>query len=288
LGAVWGASFLFIKVIVGEASALQLVAGRLSLGAAAVGLAVAYRRKPLGWTPGLVARVSVVAAVNNILPFFLIATGEERIDSGVASVLNSTMPIFTAVLAALFLPGERLTPARLFGLLLGFGGVAALTGKDALHITDADVLSELAVVGAALCYGIGSVYARTLLREQDPLNLSLLQLGLAAAMALPLALAVDGKPATLSLEAVLSLLALGLGGTGIAYVLYLWLIEVAGSVRASLVTYIIPVTGLILGWLVLGEDVGLNTVAGFGLIALGVAAVMRGGTPTPVARRAMK
>jgi len=80
----------------------------LSLGAAAVGLAVAYRRKPLGWTPGLVARVSVVAAVNNILPFFLIATGEERIDSGVASVLNSTMPIFTAVLAALFLPGERL------------------------------------------------------------------------------------------------------------------------------------------------------------------------------------
>lgn len=265
------------------------MAGRLSLGALAVGLAVAYRRKPLGWTPGLVARVSVVAAVNNILPFFLIATGEERIDSGAASVLNSTMPIFTAVLAALFLPGERLTSARLFGLLLGFAGVAALTGKDAWHITDADVLSELAVVGAALCYGIGSVYARVLLREQDPLNLSLLQLGLASAMALPLTLLVDGAPdRSVSLEAGLSLLALGLGGTGVAYVVYLWLIDVAGSVRASLVTYIIPVTGLVLGWLVLGEDVGLNTLAGFGLIALGVAAVMRGGAPLPVARPAAR
>lgn len=231
----------------------------------------------------------MVAAVNNILPFFLIATGEERIDSGTASVLNSTMPIFTAVLAALFLPGERLTPARFLGLLLGFAGVAALTGRGALHITDADVLSELAVVGAALCYGIGSVYARTLLREQDPLNLSLLQLGLAAAMAVPLALAVDGGPGrSLSLEAVLSLLALGLGGTGIAYVVYMWLIDTAGSVRASLVTYIVPVTGLLLGWLVLGEHVGLNTVAGFGLIALGVAAVMRGGAPAPVARTAVR
>lgn len=266
-------------------SALELVAGRLVLGALAVTVALLWRRRPTGWTPSLLARVSVVAVVNNILPFFLIATGEEHIDSGAASVLNSTMPIFTAVLAAVFLPDERLTVGRLAGLLLGFAGVAALTGRGVTHLTDADVLSEVAVVGAALCYALGSVYARTLLRQQDPLALSALQLGLASFIVVPVLLAIEGTPQTsLSVEAMLSLLALGLGGTGAAYIVYLWLIEVAGSVRASLVTYIIPLMALFLGWAVLGESIGLNTIAGFALIASGIAVVMRGQTPPRLSR----
>lgn len=285
LGGIWGSSFLFIKVIVEEVSPLELVAGRLALGAMAVTVALLWRRRPTGWTPGLLARVSVVAVVSNILPFFLVATGEEHIDSGAASVLNSTMPIFTAVLAAVFLPDERLTVGRLVGLLLGFAGVAALAGRGVTRLTDADVLSEMAVVGAALCYGLGSVYARTLLRQQDPLALSALQLGLSALIVLPLVFIVEGRPQTsLSPEATLSLLALGLGGTGAAYIGYLWLIEVAGSVRASLVTYIIPLMALFLGWAVLGESIGLNTIAGFALIASGIAAVMRGQTPPRLSR----
>lgn len=289
LGGVWGGSFLFIKVIVDETSALDLVAGRLFLGALVVVLFQLYRRRSLGWTPALAAKAAALAAVSNVLPFFLIALGEQHIDSGAASVLNSSMPIFTAVFGALFLAEEHFTLARVGGLILGFLGVAVLTGQDALRIADADALGQLAVVGAAACYGLGSTYARTLLRDQDPLALSALQLSMGTLLVTPLMLAAEGAPSySLSVEAALSLLALGVGGTGLAYIVYLWLIETTGSVRASLVTYVIPVTGLFLGWAVLGEHVGLNTAAGFGLIASGVAAVMRGQAPARAARMAAR
>jgi drug/metabolite transporter (DMT)-like permease len=212
----------------------------------------------------------------------LIAWGQEHIESGTASVLNSTMPICTSVFAAAFLLEERFTPARLAGLLLGFLGVLVLTGKDVLDVTDSSVLGQFAVIAAAACYGVGSVVSRTLLRSTDPISLSALQVTAGAFLSLPLLFGVTGTPDyTLSAEAWLSLLALGAGGTGVAYVAYLWLIDVTGSVRASLVTYIIPIVGLFLGWAVLDEGIGLNTLAGSALIIGGVAIVMRGGAPAP-------
>lgn len=280
LGGVWGASFLFIKVAVDEISPLELASGRIFFGALAVVLVMAIRRKPLRYDPSLLAKVAFMGLFSNVVPFTLIAWAEVHIDSGVASVLNSTMPLFTALFAAAILAEEHFTVGRLAGLMVGFLGVVALSGGDILRITDSDVLGQLAVVGASACYGAGAVYARTLLRSEDPLGLSALQLILGTLMAVALSLAVEGTPDySMSAKGWLSLLALGVVGSGFAYVAYLWLIDNLGSVRASLVTYIIPPVGLLLGWSVLDEPIGLGTILGAALIILGIATVMRGQAP---------
>ena len=281
LGATWGASFLFIKVIVEETSALEVAEGRLFFGALAVGAVMTIRRTRLRWPLSFWVKVAVWALVGVVVPFILIAWAEEHIASGTASVLNSTMPLFTTLFAAIFLMEEQLTPVRGAGLVLGFLGVVALTGGDIYDFSDSSVLGQLAVVGAAACYGAGAVYARGLLKQTGPLELSGAQLVLGAVLALPIMLGVRGTPDySLSVEAWLSLLALGVLGTGIAIVAYLWLVDNVGSVRSSLVTYIIPIVGLSLGWAVLDESIGVNTILGCALIIAGVAAVMRGQAPS--------
>ncbi len=272
---------MFIKVIVDETGPLEVVAGRTFFGALAVGAYVLFTRHRVTVTPVLVARVTVLAMLANILPFTLISWGEQHIESGTASVLNAMVPIFTAVVAAIALDEEHFTPARLGGLLLGFVGVAVLTGTESLDVTDSNVAGQLAVVGAALFYGASAVYMRRLLREEDALSLTTIQLVVAVIISAIALVAVSGKPNySLSLEAWGSLLALGALGTGLGYIAFVWLIENIGSVRASLVTYIVPVLALFLGWLVLDEGVGVNTIAGFLLIIAGVTTVMRGDSPS--------
>ena len=281
LGATWGTSFLFIKVIVEETSPLEVAEGRLFFGALTVATVLAMRRTRLRWPPSLWLQVAVWALVSIVVPFILIAWAEEHIASGTASVLNSTMPLFTTLFAAIFLMEEQLTPVRWAGLVVGFVGVVVLASGEIYDFSDSSVLGQLAVVGAAACYGAGAVYARGLLKQVDPLGLSGGQLVLGAVLALPIMLAVRGTPDySLSAEAWLSLLTLGVLGTGIAMVAYLWLVDNVGSVRSSLVTYIIPIVGLFLGWAVLDESIGVNTVLGCALIIAGVAAVMRGQAPS--------
>jgi drug/metabolite transporter (DMT)-like permease len=281
LGATWGASFLFIKVIVDETSPLEVAEGRLFFGALAVAAVLAIRRTRLRWPPSLWLQVAGWALVSLVVPFVLIAWAEEHITSGTASVLNSTMPLFTTLFAATFLMEEQLTPIRGAGVVVGFLGVVVLTGGEIYDFSDSSVLGQLAVVGAAACYGAGAVYARSLLKQADPLELSGGQLVLGAVLALLIMLGVGGTPSySLSVEAWLSLLTLGVLGTGIAVVAYMWLVDNVGSVRSSLVTYIIPIVGLFLGWAVLDESIGVNTMLGCALIITGVAAVMRGQVPS--------
>jgi drug/metabolite transporter (DMT)-like permease len=275
LGTIWGASFLFIKVLVDETGPVEVAFGRLAIGMVAILAFIRVRRLAVPWTPSLLAKIGVLALVANIAPFALIAWGEEHIESGMASVLNSTMPIFTSVFAAAVLPEERFSVTRVAGLTLGFVGVVVLTGDEGLDVTDSGVLGQLAVIAAAACYAVGSVVSRGLLRTTEPIALSALQVTAGTLLCVPVLLAVSGAPDySLSVEAWLSLLALGAGSTGIAYVMYLWLIENTGSVRASLVTYLIPVVGLFLGWAVLDESIGLNTLLGSALIIAGVLMVM--------------
>ena len=281
LGAIWGASFLFIKVIVDETSSLEVAEGRMFFGALTVGVVIAIRKMPLRRPPALWFKVAVWALVGIVVPFILIAWAEEHIASGAAAVLNSSMPLFTMLFAAIFLIEEQLTPARVAGLGIGFVGIIVLTGGDVYDLRASTVLGQLAVVGAAACYGAGAVYARSLLKEEDPVSLTGGQLVLGTLMVLPVMLLVRGTPDySLSVEAWLSLLALGVLGTGIAIIIYLWLVDNVGSVRSSLVTYIIPIVGLFLGWAVLDESIGINTVLGCALIIAGVAAVMRGQAPS--------
>ncbi|TMB68250.1 MAG: DMT family transporter [Chloroflexi bacterium] len=280
LGCVWGASFLFIKVLVDDTGPLEVATGRLCIGAVAIMTFIRLRGLPLTRTPSLIGKVSILALVANIAPFALIAWGEEHIESGTASVLNSTMPIFTALFATVVLPEERFTTARASGLVVSFLGVLVLTGNDTFDLTSSSVLGQLAVILSSACYGVGSVFSRTLLRSTDPLGLSALQVAAGAVLSVPILLAVEGIPDySLSIEAWLCLLALGAGATGVAYVAYLWLIDVTGSVRASLVTYVIPLVGLFLGWAVLNESIGVDTLLGTVLIIGGVAIVFRGSSP---------
>jgi drug/metabolite transporter (DMT)-like permease len=280
LGCTWGASFLFIKVIVEDTGPFELVTGRLFFGALTVAVFMRVRRIPVTVQPALIARIAVLALVSNVIPFALIAWGEKHIDSGLASVLNSTVPIFTAIFAAAVLAEERVTAARLLGLLLAFIGVMVLTGDGVLRITDSDVLGQLAVIGAAACYGMGAVYSRTLLRAYDPVTISIWQLMLGTLFATTAIFIFEGTPdVKLGLDAIGSVIALGIFGTGIGYIAWLWLIETTGSVRASLVTYIVPVMGLFLGWIVLGEDIGPSIILGALCIVAGVAVVIRGQAP---------
>jgi len=281
LGCTWGASFLFIEVLLDEISPIEVVAGRLTLGAIAVGGFMLLRRLRLRWTPALVTQMVPLALLGNILPFALISWGQEHVDSGLAAVLNATLPIFTAVFASIFLPEERFSAGRLLGLVLGFAGIIVLTGDDVLNITDSGVLGQLAVVAAAACYGMSAILSRTLLRTFDPVSLSALQLIMATVLAIPLVFLIEGSPSygSMSLQAWGAVLALGFGGTGMGYIVYLWLIEHTGTVRASLVTYIVPIVALFLGWLVLDETIGLNVILGAALIIVGVATVARGRGP---------
>lgn len=281
LGGVWGGSFLFIKVVVDETGPFELVAGRILFGFVAVAGFVAITRRPWTWpSRTLLAQMTLLALLANVIPFALISWAEEHIESGTASVLNATVPIFTAVVAAAALDEEEFTRPRAIGLLLGFIGVGVLTGTESLDVTDSSMIGQLAVVAAALCYGIAAVMLRTMIKGQDLVNVTLLQLALAGLLSIPILLVVTGGPSySLSIEAWLSLVTLGVFGTGLGYVGWVWMIEVLGSVRASLVTYIVPVVALVLGWLVLDESVGVNTIAGFLLIIAGVATVMRGAAP---------
>jgi drug/metabolite transporter (DMT)-like permease len=276
-----GDRFPLTKVIVDETSAFETVAGRLFFGAAIVLAVLVHRRTPLPGRPSTWLRIVLWTVPGVAVPFVLIAWAEEHIDSGIASVLNSTMPLFTATFAAAFLAEERFTPGRALGLVAGFLGVVVLTGGDIYDVTDANVLGQLAVVAAAACYGAGAVYARSLLRQEDPAALSGAQLIVALVLLLPVMFAVRGVPDySLSVEAWLSLVALGVFGTGLGVVAYLWLVDNIGSVRSSLVTYIVPIVGLILGWAILDEHIGWETVVGAALIIAGVAAVMRGQAPS--------
>jgi drug/metabolite transporter (DMT)-like permease len=274
LGCVWGASFLFIKVIVGETAPVTLVAGRLTLGALPLLAVVAIKRPRVVDGRSILPKTLVTAVFATALPFFLIATGEQHIDSGVAAVLNSTMPLWTAVFTALFLPNERLGRAALWGLAIGFGGVLVLSSPDLMHLTDSSFLGQLAVVAAALSYGAALVFARGTLAGEDPVLVATLQLVLGALVMWPIASAVSrgGPNIDVGLKVWLAWITLGCLGTGVAYIAYYWLMVNIG-VLVSAVTYLPPVIGLFLGWLVLDETLGVNVIAGAALIILGVAAL---------------
>ncbi len=272
LGVVWGASFLFIKVIVEETAPLTLVAGRLTFGAIPLLAVIAVRRPRIVAPRTILPKALVTAVFATSLPFFLIASGEQHIQSGVAAVLNSTMPLWTAVFTALFLPHERLGRNAMFGLALGFAGVLVLSSPDLKHLTDSSFLGQLAVLAAALSYGSALVFARGTLSKEDHVLVATLQVAIGALLVWPLAFAVAGGHPNLNvgLKAWLAWLTLGVLGTGIAYIAYYWLMVNIG-VLVSAVTYFPPVIGLILGWLVLNESLGVNVLAGAALIILGVA-----------------
>ncbi len=279
LGLFWGSSYLWIKVGIETLPPWTLIAGRLLLGGAFLAIVVAIARQPLPREPRMYGHLLVMSIVNIVMPFFLITTGEQSIDSALAAILNATVPLTVIVLAPLFLPDERITVPRIAGLAIGFAGVIVLVAPDLVNLSDSDLTGELMMLGSSVCYGIGNVYAKRYVHGLRPMIPALFQVTFAAAIAVPLALVLEQPFATVqpAPEAIVAVVWLGLFGSGLAYLCYFTVLQRWGATRTSMVAYLLPVVGIALGTL-LGEPVTAERIAGTALILAGIALVNSGPT----------
>jgi drug/metabolite transporter (DMT)-like permease len=269
LALIWGASFLFIKVAVRELTPATLIVGRLGLAAITLGLLVPFvvgsgetvRQLRANWVWLL-----VVALVNTAIPFWLLSWGETRIDSGLASIIQASVPIFNALIAFVAFREVRVTGMRLVGVGVGFLGVALLVGAQ----PEGKVLGALAVVGMAFCYGLGGLLTGRYLGPAQPVVVSFASTAIATLVWLPVGIAQ--APAEMpGWKTIGSVLVLGIPGTALAYLLFFGLVGGAGAAYASLVTYLIPPIALAYGAIFLGERFGVSAFGGLALILAGVA-----------------
>ena len=272
LAAIWGASFMFIKIAVDELAPTTTMLLRLAFSSIPlVALVVAKLGARRAWSElRAVTRAAIIlGVVNTALPFTLIAWGETRIDSGVAAIGNGSMPIFVAILAFRFRTSERATGSRLFGVLLGLVGVAVLTGVNPKGGW-AGVAGTLAVVAASLSYAVGTLYTQGILQDIRNDVLAAASITWGAILLFPLG-AIQAPSHFPSWGPIAAVLALALLGTVAGQLLYFRLIYAYGSARASLVVYLLPVTALFYGALLLGESITASAILGLVLILTGTA-----------------
>lgn len=268
LAALWGASFLFMRVAVPAFGPLAMVEMRVAI-AALVLFAIVMRRAQTGAMLAHWRTLLVVGAVNSAIPFALFGYALLSLSAGFGSILNATAPLFGAVIAFLWLH-ERLPPARVAGLFVGFAGVALLVwGKPAFH-AGGDAWAVVAILCACLAYGVGPNYIKRNLPGVSPLIIATGSQIAAAVLLLPLA--VMEWPAQLpGLIAWLAVTALAVACTALAYILYFRLIANVGPTRAIAVTFLIPAFGMLWGVLFLGESVTFGMLAGCAVILVGTA-----------------
>ena len=273
LTIVWGASFLFIKVAVRDLAPIDVALTRVGLGAAVLVAALALGRSALPRGRAVWGHLAVVALIGNCAPFALIAYGETHISSVLAGIWNATTPLLTMMVATFALPDERPTPRRVTGLLAGFGGVLVVLGpwRD---VGGGPLAGQLMSLGAAACYGVTFCYMRRFLagRPESGSALSAGQMLCATAQLAVVTIFVGGAPKGLPADVVLSMLGLGVLGTGIAYILNYSVVRQAGATTASTVTYVVPVVSTLLGVIVLGEGLTWNEPVGAAIVLGSVAA----------------
>jgi drug/metabolite transporter (DMT)-like permease len=288
LAALWGASFLLIKIALGAMSPTQVALGRILLGAMVLLLLCALRGVRLVGvsTPDnrrLWRHITVAALFANTLPWVLFGLGEQTVGSGLTGVLNATTPLWTMIFGLVFGTERSLPPSRFAGLLLGFAGVTLILAPW----QGGGMLSwgVVACVAAAMSYGIGFVYIGRSLQGGHglpPLGLAAMQMTAATGLGV-VALPLDGLvPVTFTPMPLLAIGVLGVLGTGFAFALNYRIIADEGATTASTVTYLMPVVSVLLGWWILDEQIGLRVVLGMVIVLAGVALSRRRAT----ARRA--
>lgn len=274
LGLAWGSSFLWIKIAVAEIGPFTLVALRLLFGVLGLLVVVALQRPAWPeWGPVWRALV-IIGMTNTAIPFVLISWGELYIDSAVAAVLNSTVPLFTMIIAHLYLSDDRLSATRLFGLLIGFVGVVILLLRDLEAGFGGSAPGQGAVLLAAMFYAGSSVYARRNTRGITPVVHALVPL-IAADVAIWLVTPLVESPLTLPALPLtwLAIVWLGLIGSCLAYLLYFYLLHSVGPTRSTLVTYVFPLVGVVLGVIFLNERLDWNLLVGGSMVVGSIAVV---------------
>ena len=274
LSILWGGSFFFSKVAVAELGPFTIVLARVGIGAIALNLVVIATGRRMPTSLKTWGSFLIMGAINNLIPFSLIFWGQTQIASGLASILNASAPLWTVLLAHVLTKDERLTPSRLLGVLFGLGGAVVVIGPDALGGPGLNVLAQLAILGAAISYAFAGIFGKRF-AGRSPYETAAGQVTCAALMMVPVALVVDRPWQTPAPSAVTvgALLALGLLCTAVAYIIYFRLLATAGATNLLLVTFLIPVSAVLLGTAFLGERLGLSHFLGMGLISLGLAAI---------------
>jgi drug/metabolite transporter (DMT)-like permease len=284
LAAIWGSSFMFIEIAIDELSPAATMTGRLLFASAALGgILVATRgfRQAVRCVRQFGRAGFLLGVITTALPFWLIAWGQTRIDSGIAAIGNASMPIFVALIAIWFARHERVTGFRAFGLVVGLVGVGVLVGVDPQGGW-AGVVGTLAVILASISYAVGSLYSQHKLGDSSGLLVSTASALWGTLVILPFGIA-QGPNELPSWEAFGAVAALGLVGTGLGLLLYLGLLKNHGSAKASLVVYLLPPTALFYGAVFLDEPLRATALVGLALILAGVA--IASGVVRPVRRR---
>lgn len=276
LSMLWGGSFFFVETVVTKLPPLTIVLLRVAI--AAIGLwlyAIAIGLRPPPdirvWRAFL-----VMGLLNNVAPFTLIVWGQIYIASGLASILNATTPLFTVIIAGIFLPDEKLTPMKLIGVSIGFIGVVVMIGPAILEGLGTDVLAQLAVLCAALSYGFAGVFGRRFKRMGvDPVVTAAGQVTSSALILLPVTFYLE-QPLSLAMPEIDTfgaIIALAILSTAVAYILYFRILASSGATNLLLVTFLIPVSAIILGSLLLNESLKPAHFVGMGLIGIGLSAI---------------
>lgn len=271
-GIVWGSSFLFMKVALGGLSPAQVAWSRLVLGALTLGLFVLLRREALPARLAVWGHMTVLAVSFCVVPFLLFSWAQQHVTSGLASIYNATTPLMTAVMAGLLFRVERLKTGQIGGILLGIVGVVVIIAPwQGLDLSQS-LVAQFAILGATACYGFSLAYMRKFVSDtgMSALMFSFLNIGIAAAIMVALTPVIALSPVSLDPWIVASIVLLGCLGTGVAYIWNQTTVRAWGPTRASTVTYVTPLVGVVLGVLVLGETVSWNEPAGGAIVLLGI------------------
>ena len=276
LATVWGGSFLFNAILVAQLPVITIVAIRVTVAALALWGFVRVTGRKIPTSPQVWGALLILGVLNNAIPFSLIFQGQTQITSGLASILNATTPLFTILVAGFFLTDERFSVLRVLGVVVGFSGVILMVGPEALSGLGDDFWAQLCALGAALSYGFASVFGRRFRELRvDPVMVATGQVTMSSLVLWPIALWIDGPQDImgLSFNAAASMFGLAVLCTSFAYILYFRILERAGATNISLVTFLVPISAIILGVLVLGERIFIKEIMGMTLIGMGLAII---------------
>ncbi len=277
LALIWGASFLAIKLALGEVPVFTLVAHRVFWACLILWVYVWVRGLAMPTGGRIWGAFFIMGMLNNVVPFTLMAWGQQYIETGLTSIFNAATAIFGVLVAAIVFVDERLTWMRLVGVLVAFSGVSVAIGVEALLQFDLRSVAQLAVLAGTLSYACAAAWARSMLSGLTPQVAAAGMLTGAALIMVPVALIVDGMPRLPDNPVTYGSIAyFAIPGTALAYLLYYRILAMAGSGNAMIVTLLIPPVAILLGWLILGERLPPSVFFGFGLLALGLMILNRG------------
>jgi len=276
LSFLWGGSFFFIAVAVSELPPLTIVTMRVALASVTLWIILLVAGYEVPKSLKLWRSFFVLGLLNNAIPFSLIVWAQTHISSGLASMINATTPLFTVLIAGAVLTDERMTPAKITGVVVGLLGVIVLIGPASLSGSGTNTTAQFSIMAAAVSYGFATVYGRRFKTMGiSPFTIVVGQVTAATIILLPLALLIEQpyQLANPSLRVWLAVLSLAIFSTALAYILFFRILATSGATNVVLVTFLVPVTASLLGWLALNEKLHAEYFIGMLLIGLGLAAI---------------